>query len=348
VAKATKTIRQALGYQPAHAAWFAATKDPFNQVTAFYFEVIAAHEKVLDCSNKEALTILETLTHATQKNATPVMPLEAIVADIPAMFRRAAIHAALGSARSFYSHLSKWRKRKEKALAAGKKFTERPPVPPRTWNKSTTLYAGQWKERTASSIMLKVWTGTCWSWIKVRLTGRELPIEADLGSPSLVRHGKQWWLHTPIEKHFRSPPTVEQQVTTNAHTKMCAVDLNLNEHLAVCTAQTVEGTILATTFIGGGRRVSGFRKKQLGRIARNRRKTGILAEGEQCQGRCTHEPIWNWPPWLNELQRTKSMSTVEQTPTKLRRDQVIAPPTSKRRLPNAGGQLASGTESCSR
>ena len=62
---------------------------------------------------------------------------------------------------------------------------------------------------------------------------------------------------------------------------MCAVDLNLNEHLAVCTIQTVAGTILATTFIGGGRRISGFRKKQLGRIARNRRKTGMMAEGEQ-------------------------------------------------------------------
>ena len=32
---------------------------------------------------------------------------------------------------------------------------------------------------------------------------------------------------------------------------------------------------------GGGRRIAGFRKKQLGRIARNRGKTGLLAEGEQ-------------------------------------------------------------------
>jgi IS605 OrfB family transposase len=62
---------------------------------------------------------------------------------------------------------------------------------------------------------------------------------------------------------------------------MCAVDLNLQEHLAVCTIQTVEGKILATTFIGGGRRISGFRKQQLGRIARNRRQTGRIAEGEQ-------------------------------------------------------------------
>jgi putative transposase len=281
MAKATTTIRQVLHYQPAHAAWFAANQALFNQVVAFYFEVIQAHEHVLALPNKEALTALEMLTHTTKKYPTPVMPLSALVEDVPAMFRRAAINAALGSARSFYSHLSRWRKRKEKAQAAGKQFTERPPVPPRSWNKSVTLYAGQWKERTASSIMLKVWTGTCWSWIKVRITGRTLPTDVAMGSPALIRRGNHWWLHTPIEKQFRSPPTIEQQVTTNAHTTICAVDLNLNEHLAVCTIQTVEGTILATRFIGGGRRIAGFRKQQLGRIARNRRKTGIIAEGEQ-------------------------------------------------------------------
>src|SRR2546429_2383769 len=116
-AKATTTIRQVLNYQPEHAAWFAANQALFNRVAAFYFEVIQAHEKVLDLSNKDALTALEKLTHTTQSNPTPVMPLSEIAEDIPAMFRRAAIHAALGSARSSYSHLQKWRKRKEKAEA---------------------------------------------------------------------------------------------------------------------------------------------------------------------------------------------------------------------------------------
>src|SRR2546421_7269010 len=133
------------------------------------------------------------------------MPLSTIAEHIPAMFRRAAIHAALGSARSFHTTLAIWRKQKEKARARGKKFTERPPVPPRSWNKSVTLYAGQWKERTRSSIVLKVWTGTCWSWIKVRISGRELPEDVELGSPALIRRGDQWWLHTPLEKQFASP-----------------------------------------------------------------------------------------------------------------------------------------------
>jgi hypothetical protein len=64
-----------------------------------------------------------------------------------------------------------------------------------------------------------------------------------------------------------------------------------------------------------------------------------------CQGRCNHEPILNWPPWLNELQRTTTMSAGEQTPTKLRQNQVIPTPTHKRRLPNASRLAASGAQS---
>ncbi len=279
--KATTTIKQVLNHPVEHGAWFCAHQALFNQVAAFYFEVIQAHEKVLELGSKDALTTLEKLTHTTERNPHPVMSLSQIREDIPAMFRRAAIHAALGSAHSFYAHLKKWRVRKEKAEARGKKFTERPPVPPRTWNKSATLYAGMWKDRTAGSLVIKVWTGTCWSWLKVRLTGRELPEGHALGSPSLVRHGGRWWLHTPVEKQFTMPPKIAQQVTTNPETKMCAVDLNLGEQIAVCTVQTAEGTILSTRFIGGGKEIAGFRKKQLGRIARNRRRTGLCAEGEQ-------------------------------------------------------------------
>jgi IS605 OrfB family transposase len=287
MAKAITTIRQSLHYHPQHADSFAANHALFNRVVAFYFEVIQAHEHVLDLSTQAALTALETLTHATSKNPAPVMPLTEMAQDVPALFRRAAIHAALGSARSFSSSLTQWRARRAKAEAKParkgkrKQFTERPPVPPRTWNKSVPFYAGQWKERTDSSVILKVWTGTCWSWIKVRTFGRGLPNGVEMGSPSLVRRGKQWWLHTPLEKTFSSPARIEQQVRTNAHTRICAVDLNLDTHLAVCTVQTVEGTILATRFIGHGREIAGFRKQLLGRIARNRAQTGIIAENEQ-------------------------------------------------------------------
>lgn len=281
MAKATTTAKQALHYQPNQTHWFAEHQALFNRVAAFYFQVINAHEKLITLSNQDALTALEKLTHTTEKNPDPIMPLHTIAEHIPALFRRAAINAALGSARSFFSHLNTWRTHKEKAEAKGKPFTDRPPVPPRTWNKSALFYAGQWKERTDASIMLKVWTGTCWSWLKVRTLGREMPADCEMGSPSLICHGKQWWLHTPLEKTFQGPAKIAEQVKTNPHTKLCAIDLNLGENIAVCTVQTAEGTILATRFIGGGNEIHGFRKRQLGRIARNRSKTSIIAEGEQ-------------------------------------------------------------------
>jgi IS605 OrfB family transposase len=279
--KATKTIKQVLSYKPQHAAWFERTQALFNKVVGFYFEVIQAHQLVLSLSNKEALTALEKLTHATTDHPNPVMPLSDIAPGLPTVSRRAAINAALGSAKSFYTALSKWRKRKEAAQTKGKKWTIRPPIPPRQWNRSVTCYREMWKPCEGSSIMLKLWTGSSWVWVKVGICGRRLPESWEQSSPQLVKHGSNWHLHIPIEREVARPPKVETQITTNQETKICAVDLNLNEQIAVCTIQTVEGTILATKFIGGGRRISGFRKKQLGRIARNRGKTGIIAEGEQ-------------------------------------------------------------------
>ncbi|GER92134.1 hypothetical protein KDW_62960 [Dictyobacter vulcani] len=46
MAKATKTITQAMQYPSRYAAWFTTTQALFNTVASFYFEVITAHEQV--------------------------------------------------------------------------------------------------------------------------------------------------------------------------------------------------------------------------------------------------------------------------------------------------------------
>ncbi len=125
-----------------------------------------------------------------------------------------------------------------------------------------------------------MWTGACWAWVKVRTLGRHVEDGFEVGSPSLLCKGSTWWLHTPIEKPFTRPSKIAIQVT-DAATAICAVDLNLGDNIAVCTIQTVEGSILATRFIKDGNSIQGFRKKQLGCIARNRSRTGIIAENEQ-------------------------------------------------------------------
>jgi putative transposase len=107
-----------------------------------------------------------------------------------------------------------------------------------------------------------------------------LPTDGEPGSPHIVRKGNQWWLHPPIEKQFNGPGNREKQIT-NPKAKICSIDVNLGNHLAVCIIQTIKGTILATRFIGGGKAINGSRKRQLGRIACNWLKTdGITAEGQ--------------------------------------------------------------------
>jgi transposase len=280
MSRVTKTIRQQLGYRPEIAGWLEGTQILFNRVAAFYFEVIEAHPNVLELDTQTALTALERLTHRTKTNPTPVMPDISVADNLPALVRRSAIRATLGAARSYHANLDRWREEKERAAGKGKKFKKSPPAPPGRWNVSVTFYHGMWKLRTANSIMLKLWTGTSWSWVKFRVTGRELPDGWKSISPQIVKHGKEWWLHTHIEKKVSTPETVEEQVRSTPDLRVCAVTLNASDSLAVCTIQTREGTALATRFIRGGNQLDGFRKSSLGRIARRRDDTGIIMQGE--------------------------------------------------------------------
>ncbi|GAC1645824.1 MAG: hypothetical protein NVS4B9_37820 [Ktedonobacteraceae bacterium] len=280
MSRATKTVRQQLNYRPQIAGWFEETQALFNRVAAFYFEVIKTHPEVLKLDGNGPRDTLERLTHRTKTNPEPVKPLATVADNLPALMRRTAIQVALGAAHSYHSNLARWQREKEQAANRGEKFKQQPPAPPSRWNKSVTLYAGMWKQRTATGILLKLWTGTSWCWVKLRIEGRELPEDWEVKSPQLVQHGKRWWLHTFVEKDVSNPGTVKEQVTSTPEVKVCSVKLSADEALAVCTIQTREGTALATRFIGGGRRLNGLRKSLLGRIAQRRADTGLIAPGE--------------------------------------------------------------------
>jgi hypothetical protein len=170
MAEATKTIKVRLYRRPETDRFFSTTKELFNRAVAFYYEVIQTHEKVLEYSNKQALTILEKLTHRTKQNPDPIIPLDQVSGYIPAMFRRAAINTALGTARSFYTRLEKWRKEKAKFEAKGKKYTHRPPVPPRKFNFNPVFYDGQYRW-VENGIMLRLYDGNNWRWVKYRYSG---------------------------------------------------------------------------------------------------------------------------------------------------------------------------------
>jgi putative transposase len=291
----TKTFRFRLVERPRSHVWFGVTQTLFNMVAAFYFETIEGSPGMLDLSNPQALAALEHLTHATRQNPTPSMPLaEAVPSDIPSMFRRAAINAALGSARSFHSQLERWRDQKAKAEERTRgnrqyelrerklsRFHVRPPVPPREWNKSPVLYNGMWTEFDSRTVMLKVWTGSAWAWVKFQVYGRDIPEGWKMASPQIVRRGRRWQLHIPATRDpFKYPAEVREQLSDPHKTRLCAVDLNMNDDLAVCTIQKADGAVVATRFIRGGNELQHRRKRALGRVARNRSLTGAIQKLE--------------------------------------------------------------------
>ena len=274
-AKPTKTIKQTLEHR--FPEWFKLTGKLFNEVTAFYFGIIQEHGLILELTNKGALTELERLTHKTKDNPSPPFPLKW---DMPAMFRRACINAAIGSARSFFSNLKNWKEKKARVEAKGKKFKERPPVPPREWRRDVLFYAGQYKGYTGKTVMLKLFDGRTWRWVKFRLTGRRIPDGWEVGCPRAVAKKNRIEIHFPVEKEKPKVMRVEKQVK-DPGLRICAVDLNIGDRLAVCGIFESDGTQVATRFIRGGDNLNGRRKQLLGMIATKRSLTGSLKEGEQ-------------------------------------------------------------------
>ena len=69
-----------------------------------------------------------------------------------------------------------------------------------------------YKERKDGTLLLKVWTGSSWAWIKCQVGGRRLAEGWEAASPALVEKAGTWWLHTPIPKQFESPGQVVEQL----------------------------------------------------------------------------------------------------------------------------------------
>lgn len=275
----SKTFRFCLlHHSPNFGRWCGRTKRLYNKLVKFYFNVCDQHQEVLDLNAKDALTYLERMTHKTTNNPRPKVPLDLDML-IPARFRRAAINTAYGAYCSFHSNLTRWREQKDAVEAKGKRFEDKPPVPPRVWNHSPVFYAGQAKDLTHHNIMLRLWTGKSWVWLKAGLQGRSIYKGWKPQSPSLVFVNGYWHLHIPtVKAKFAKPKKLKDQIK-NPKLRVCSVDLNINDNLAVCTILRADGSVIATRFISGGRYLQHRRKWLLGVVADHRKQTGIMEEG---------------------------------------------------------------------
>ncbi len=287
--KVTKTLRQQIKPRPHLATWYKETKTLFNAVVAFYFDVYQANPALVD--GDDWLKQAEKQTHATKDNPNPSSPLTAVIdADIPAMLRRSAISTARGAYQSFASNLERWQKEKLlfelKPSKKGKKrtYNKRPPVPPRVFNFNPSFYSGMSKDRAERAVMVKLWSGSAWQWIKLGLESNPC-IGWEYGSPVIVVKRGHLWLHTPIQRKIQKPEKLAEQVKQNRLERLCSVDLNLDGPAAVCVILSNDGTPVATKFIRRTKGLDDRRKCLLGTIATKRQQTGIIAENEQDNAR---------------------------------------------------------------
>ena len=129
-----------------------------------------------------------------------------------------------------------------------------------------------YKEFDGKSIVLKLWTGNRWVFMKqpINLEGFQLPTGYEWGSPTLVLKDRLH-LHVPIIKQVKTNGKLAEQAKNSNGLTTCNVDLNLDGDIAVATIlhSDVTGSVteIATLFVNGNDTIQHRRKRELGKIA---------------------------------------------------------------------------------
>ena len=293
---AITTYKIQLNYK--HLDWFRQTQSLFDAVLAFYYELLEKQPEALSLSHQNLLRHLELQTIKQRDGTPPESPLP--FEKIPLYFRRAAINAAISMYRSYMGKLKAWQESQEKQIKNGKLKMENSatesqsdselnqigkadlhqnlppftfnfppesakkgrPSPPKHLHMAMLYYKGMYKDFADGSILLKLYTGKAWAWVKHRTTGRPFPKNAELMSPTIVIKKKKVMLHIPVKEIVKDSRTAKERVQQNE--KFVAVALTGSDSLAVCTTIEADGRATAPYFIKGGKELAHRRKLLLG------------------------------------------------------------------------------------
>ena len=293
---AITTYKIQLNYK--HLDWFKQTQSLFDAVLAFYYKLLEKQPEALSLSNQNLLRHLELQTIKQRDGTPPETPLP--FEKIPLYFRRAAINAAISMYRSYTSKLRAWQEGQEKQTKNGKLKMENSgtesqsdselnqigkadlhqnlppstfnfspesakkgrPSPPKHLHMAMLYYKGMYKDFADGSILLKLYTGKTWAWVKHRYTGRPFPKNAELMSPTIVIKKKKVMLHIPVKEIVEDGRTAKERVKQQE--SFVAVALTTSDSLAVCSTIQADGSASHPYFIKGGKELAHRRKQLLG------------------------------------------------------------------------------------
>lgn len=229
---------------PKHMDWLHLTRRMYNQVLEFYYRLLLENNELMELTSHKLLRQLEVLTIGEKRKhlTEPQYPIP--YKKVPLYFRRAAINGAISMVRSQIT-------RKQKNIA-------------KSINASPVYYKGMYKQFEGGRILLKLWNGKSWVWVKYTCgNSRRIPENADILSPILKINRKTVLLHLPVVVPVEDVRTVKKRYLDKE--KVCAVAFPNNKNMAVCAAMDNDGSFEHAYFIKGGSEFKHRRKYYLGR-----------------------------------------------------------------------------------
>ena len=243
-----------------HMHWLAETKQMYNRVLAFYYDVIRKEPAIWDVPKLQMMRQLELMTIGARGEESADTKYPVPFEKVPLYFRRAAINDAI---------------RLQGSLRSGE---EKGAKPAEGFDASPIYYKGMYKEFTSTGVRLKLFNGDKWVWedCTIDTCGRRVPTEDEMMSPVIVLEKGRAMLHVPVKEEVEDVRTVKERF--NGTEKICAVYFPNSDTMAVLVVLTQEGTLLASRFIYGGRELAHRKKVLLNRIEQNRKSMGYGKE----------------------------------------------------------------------
>lgn len=198
--------------------------------------------------------------------------------DCPQPFRRAALAKAIGIYKSWRSNYQNW----QKQAAKRKGRSSRPPVLPAQLRLNATLYSGMFKDSDGRSIVLKIYSGAAWKWVKFYYQFPTIDATWQYSTPSLVtKQNGSVYLNWTVERYQLA--TGGLGTVMQDGNRLCAVDIDLDGEICKVAAYNVEvnGTVheLARMTTTGHAAHTTLRKSRLGEIAILMSQTGLISRG---------------------------------------------------------------------
>ena len=268
------TITYKLRLYIKHIEYVKLTKDIYNQVVLFYYNLLLENVEFLNLSNQYCLRELEKLTIIARDGK---MPKNYLDMDLPTYFRRAAINQAIGSVRSFMILQSNYLKSEKKSGKEPSTTTE--------FNCSPVFYQGMYKNLKSDSVMLKLWNGYKWDWYHTKFSGRGFDDKLQSMSPTLVVNSQYVMMHLPVKELVEDVRPVKERMQ-DENLKVCGITFSNTNNIAICTILNRNGEFVKSKFISGGNFYKSQTEEILSQIKRNRQKSS------QVLGKADHKRYW--------------------------------------------------------